>query len=102
MAANDFEAMDRSDLLIHASVIGRAAELINVASAYLNSPDGSGEEEIAEAALVSTIGEIEKMSGGAMQNFIMALASVIVASCDGDEVQAWFDNQSDHIKAALK
>jgi S-methylmethionine-dependent homocysteine/selenocysteine methylase len=93
---------DAEALRQHHTNIGIVAALINMTSAYLNSPDGSGEEEMAELELADAIQRMSQMPEEIIGNALLALTSLIVGVAEPEEVQAWFDHQAQKIAEAME
>lgn len=93
--------MDEATLRAHHTTIGAVAGLINLTSAYMGAPDGSGAEEIAEGELTGAIDAVSRLSPEKIGNAILAFTSLIVAVADPDDVQEWFNQQAQKIAEAL-
>jgi hypothetical protein len=85
-------------MLAHVAAVGVAGELLNLTAAYMSSPDGSGEEELAEAALTDAMSEACDMPLAGLMNIMMTFTSLIVGTSDPEEVQRWFNQQGQHAR----
>lgn len=103
MTGNGIPAgLGEGDIRRHASIVGMAGALINQTSAYLDAPDGSASETANEDQLSAMVeGLLSELPREADIALIMVLLSVIIATADEAEVQAWFDFQAQKIKEAL-
>jgi len=84
----------------HSMVVGAVAHLIDLTGEYLNSPDGSEQEEATNAVLVQAI---EAYGEGNLfaSDMLMCMASMIVATVPQDAAQKWFDTQAEKIAETL-
>lgn len=96
-------SLDADDLRRHGWAIFTMGDVINKASHYLEATDGSPEEEEAERVLGEIIGDVTRATVPrmALADLIMSFASLVCAVAPQAEVQAWFDDQGQHIREAL-
>lgn len=91
------------DLLKHHSDnLGLTVSLLNFTSNYLMAPDGSGEEELAEAALQNAVGLAAAMDESTVGNVMLALCSLVVSTTEPVDVQEWFNAQAQRIAETLE
>lgn len=95
------ETPDPRTVLNHAAVLGLTGELLNVTALYLNAPDGSNDEQEHEDALAAHLAAMIALGDDAISNMLLAMASLIIATSPEAQVQAWFDDQAQHIQETL-
>jgi hypothetical protein len=95
------ETPERGTVVQHAAIIGLTAELLNVTATYLDAPNDTEQETLAEEALADHLRIMVALGDDPVSNILLALASLIVAVAPEDEVQAWFTNQAERIQEAL-
>lgn len=84
----------------HGTNLRVLGDLLNKTSKFLNAPDGSGEEEVTEDALMQAMLRASK-GDAEIGSLLMAFATMCVSVCDEDKVQSWFDSRAEDIKAIL-
>lgn len=95
------EGVSTPDVRTHAVNISIAGTLINHTGTYLTAADGSPEEATAEDALNEFIERVVGLGPETAGGVLLVLASIITQTGDEATVQAWFDDQGQHIAAAL-
>lgn len=101
MSADLPEGVGREEVLAHAMSTQVMAQILNLCASYMGSPEGSGEEEVAEQKLSDAIEVVAKHNPVLIGNVILAMASMIIELCEPDDVQKWFDFQQAQITEAL-
>lgn len=95
------EGVGREDAIAHALSTQVMAQILNLCARYMGSPEGSGEEEVAEQKLGDAIEAVVKHDPAVVGNVILAMASMVVELCEPDDVQKWFDFQQAKIVEVL-
>lgn len=95
------EGVGGVDVRAHAVNISIAGTLINHTGTYLTAADGTPEESAAEDSLNEFIERVVGLGPDTAGGVILVLASLITQTGDEATVQAWFDEQGQHISAAL-
>lgn len=101
MSADLPEGVSIPDVYEHARNLSLAANMITLAGAYLTSDEGTEAEARAEEEWSSLLDNVLASGPELAGGLILALASVITQTGDQERVQAWFDEQAEHVKQAL-
>lgn len=96
------EGLDESDVKSHAVNLSIAGTLINLSGAYLTAEEGTTADAVAESALEEYIERVVGLGPEVAGGVLLVLASLVTQTGDEARVQGWFDEQGDHITAALK
>lgn len=95
------EGVGRADVQGHALNISIAGTLVNLSGTYLTAEEGTPEEAAAETALEEFIERVVDLGPEVAGGVLLVFASLITQTGDEATVQAWFDEQGQHIAAAL-
>lgn len=98
---DDFE-VSRKDVIRHAISLTMAADLLNSASAFLRSEDGSEEEAITSKSLNDRVDGIVGIGVEACAEVMMTLTMLILNTIEPDAAQEWFTDQADHVDSLLR
>lgn len=93
--------VDLDTVRAHALTLSIVSTTINLTGAYLTAPDSSPEEDQNEAALNEHVERVVALGPDVCGSALLAFASLLSQTADETTVQAWFDEQSTHIREAL-
>ncbi len=90
------------DVMRHNFIVGTAARLINAGSDYLESPDDTAAEIATQDQLAALLAQFESETPrDADMALVLVLVSLICATVEEADAQAWFDDQAEKIRRAL-
>ncbi|QGJ95272.1 hypothetical protein QDA11_gp52 [Microbacterium phage Jayden] len=95
------EGVGVPDVRSHAVNISIAGTLVNLTGKYLTADDGSSEEAEAETELNDFIERVVEFGPEVAGGVLLIFASLVTQTGDEATVQRWFDEQGQHIAAAL-
>ncbi|QGJ88906.1 hypothetical protein PBI_TEAMOCIL_52 [Microbacterium phage Teamocil] len=101
MSADLPEGVSTADVRGHAISLSIVGTLVNLTGLYLNAEDGTTAEAEAETELDEFLERVVQMGPEVAGRALLVFASLITQAGDEATVQAWFDDQGQHIATAL-
>jgi len=96
------EGVDEQIIVGHALTLRLTGELLNLAGAFMNAKSGSPGEDQAESALAEAMEGAVLLPRTAIMSLLMSFTTIILTTCNTEDVQRWFDFQAKQINEALE